>query len=737
MQRRADSPVRNVGWATLAFVLASAVSPVPEDPAGGGQGERRLEELSLEELLRLPVYAPTKLAERVEEATGSVSLITRSLIESYGWLSLNEVLYTLPGFTPSAQFERRTVGARGLYGPWGNNELLVLFDGVSHNDPVTGSAYTWEITPLFLAEAIEVVRGPGASLYGPNAMQGVVAIRSVSAGEDPFTRGDIRLGTFGRRIYEVMGGARTPLVSMVLGFNRDEFRGENRPSYDLSGRRDAGGNLRQFATFEGRNSSYFLAKLEGRGQLQGWGLQLHNQTWDYGAGLGYIHLIPDVPDSFQESRQLLTATYRTPSEDAVWQHEYVLRLQRHHYLWDVRLVPGDVFPSHPGGITEDLAYHVDELFGRAQLSLGGEGFGRVIGGAEYSLLLYNGDEAHHINADLAGELINGFPPSLPGPVTVGPFLEGMRGRPLHRIGLFAEWVSRAFLNEVISLTAGLRYDNRFFEFLDVFTEDRPVRFSSFQQLSPRLTVRAIPIAPLTVRATVGWAFRDPAADELFASNSLLALGGVGRLQPESNTSYELGLAYQLTKALRAQATGFLLRFRDQLGYSSEGITRNLYSRDTAGLEAELLLGTGPGRYGNLSGFANSAWVHLLEETVSDPAFTSQQDRLTWAPSHTAKVGLSYAYGRFSLSLQGRYQGRVFRKDSDLINPENRTLRPDLLPDWLTLDATAGFEVASELTLRAKGTNLFDVQGRLVKIQDAPFDYLIEGRQLWAGVELRL
>ncbi len=722
---------RAAALACLALSLpARGAEPEPGDEEG-------LKDLTLEELLRLPVYAPTKLAEPARSATGSVSLITRSMMDSFGWSTLNDVLYALPGFYPSADFERRTVGARGLYEPWGNNRLLLLFDGAYHNDPVTGSAYTWEPTPLFLAESVEVIRGPGASLYGANAMNGVVAVHSVSAGEEPTVRGNIRIGTAGRRSYGLLGAAQAPLASVVLGLNWSETQGENRPSYDLSGRRDGNGELRQFPAREAGSSLFFLGKLEGRERLRGFGLQLHHQTWDYQSRLGYILFAPDGPDSFQESRQILTASYRTPSGEATWQQEYVLRLQRHHYLWNVRVVPGDMFPSLPGGITEGLTYYLDEVFGRAQLSYGGQGWGRVVAGSEYSLLLYGGDQAHFLNADLAGEPVDGFPPQLPGPVPVGPFLEGMQGRPLHRLGVFAEWVSGPLLDERLSFTAGARYDRRFFEYLDIFSPERPLRSLAFQQLSPRVTALVTPLPALTVRGTMGWAFRDPAADELFASNSLLAVGGVGRLRPESSATYELGLAWQATPALRAQATGFLLRFKDQIGYSSESVTLNLYSRSTAGLEGELLVGTGLGPLGRLNGYASGSWTALLDETVSDPAFTSQMDRLTWAPALTAKAGLSYTYRRVNLALQARYQGAVLRKDSDMVDPENLALRGAAVAPWLSADATAGLELAPWVTLRAKCSNLFDAQGHLVKIQDAPFDYPIRGRQLWAGVELRM
>jgi outer membrane receptor protein involved in Fe transport len=137
--------------------------------------------LSLEELLNLGIESASKISQRAQEAPSVVSVVTRDQMELFGWTHLNEILFRQPSFFPSQDYERVTVGARGLFESWNSNHLLLLIDGVPYNDNETGGAYTWEITPLFLAKSVEIIRGPGSALYGSNAANGVIAINTLSA----------------------------------------------------------------------------------------------------------------------------------------------------------------------------------------------------------------------------------------------------------------------------------------------------------------------------------------------------------------------------------------------------------------------------------------------------------------------------------------------------------------------------------------------------------------------------
>ena len=98
----------------------------------------------------------TKIAKKTSEAPNIVSVISHKEISDYGRTSINDILYQLPGFSPSQDYDRRTVSSRGVYEGWNNNHLLVLMDGIQFNDSLYGSAYTWEITPLNMIKSLEV-----------------------------------------------------------------------------------------------------------------------------------------------------------------------------------------------------------------------------------------------------------------------------------------------------------------------------------------------------------------------------------------------------------------------------------------------------------------------------------------------------------------------------------------------------------------------------------------------------
>ena len=89
------------------------------------------------------VFIATKKKQRIREAPNIVSTISDKQIRDFGRNSLNDILYQLPGFSPSRVNERKTVSSRGLFEGWNNNHLLMLVDGVQHNELFYGSALTW------------------------------------------------------------------------------------------------------------------------------------------------------------------------------------------------------------------------------------------------------------------------------------------------------------------------------------------------------------------------------------------------------------------------------------------------------------------------------------------------------------------------------------------------------------------------------------------------------------------
>jgi len=120
------------------------------------------------------VVTADRKARSVDATLAPVSIITRKDIEQYQATSLPDVLRRLPGITLSnsgGAGKATSVFIRGTH----SSHVLVLVDGIKMGSATTGSV-AFEDLPLDQVERIEVVRGPRSSLYGSEAIGGVIQI---------------------------------------------------------------------------------------------------------------------------------------------------------------------------------------------------------------------------------------------------------------------------------------------------------------------------------------------------------------------------------------------------------------------------------------------------------------------------------------------------------------------------------------------------------------------------------
>jgi len=161
-----------------AFAVASAYS----DPSPPSQD---LTQLSIEELMQIEVVTASKKAQPVWDVPASVYVITAEDIHRMGATSIPEVLRLVPGVHVGIiDASKWSVAVRGFNGRY-SNKLLVLMDGRSVYTPFFSGVYWDAQPPLFMEdiERIEVIRGPGAALWGANAVNGVINIITKSAGK--------------------------------------------------------------------------------------------------------------------------------------------------------------------------------------------------------------------------------------------------------------------------------------------------------------------------------------------------------------------------------------------------------------------------------------------------------------------------------------------------------------------------------------------------------------------------
>ena len=212
---------RTIGNVSIALAIhSSAIS----------QDTKDLLNMSLDELMNIEITSASKISVKVSEAPSIISVFTNEQIDTYGWTSIEDMLKSQPGFSPTQDYDRKTVSSRGLFEGWNNNHLLMLIDGIPFNDNLYGSAYTWEITPIFFAKSVEILRGPGSALYGSNATNGVTAINTVSAADlENNSHAEVKFGNFNTKVFDLLGGYSTEKMSIVLGFNAYSTDGN---SYD-------------------------------------------------------------------------------------------------------------------------------------------------------------------------------------------------------------------------------------------------------------------------------------------------------------------------------------------------------------------------------------------------------------------------------------------------------------------------------------------------------------------------
>lgn len=156
-------------------------------------------DLGFEDLLEVTVISASKTPTRLMETAAAVSVITREDIERSGACSVPEVLRTVPGLhVAQIDANRWAVTVRGFNGQTAN-KLLVMIDGRSVYTPTFSGTY-WDALDVSLEEIerIEVVRGPGAALWGANAVNGVINIITKSALTDHGSDVTAWLGTHER-----------------------------------------------------------------------------------------------------------------------------------------------------------------------------------------------------------------------------------------------------------------------------------------------------------------------------------------------------------------------------------------------------------------------------------------------------------------------------------------------------------------------------------------------------------
>jgi iron complex outermembrane receptor protein len=188
MKRRAVALVLAV---TAGAVAASSANAQDTESAAVARPSARsprvdddLTRLTLEQLMDIEVTSASRKREALARSPAALYVVTREDIRRSGVTSLAEVLRQVPGLQVARiNSNQWAISARGFNGRFAN-KLLILVDGRTVYTPLFSGVYWEELDmPLPDVERIEVIRGPGAALWGANAVNGVINILTRPASE--------------------------------------------------------------------------------------------------------------------------------------------------------------------------------------------------------------------------------------------------------------------------------------------------------------------------------------------------------------------------------------------------------------------------------------------------------------------------------------------------------------------------------------------------------------------------
>jgi iron complex outermembrane receptor protein len=199
----------------LAGAACGQDQPTGPAAANGGAGPSRVEDLrdlSIDQLAQIQVTSVAKSPEPLSDAPAAIYVITHDDIIRSGAISLPEILRLAPNLdVVQTSASSYIITARGFSGDATaqnfTNKLLVLIDGRSVYTPLYSGVY-WDVqdVPPEDIERIEVISGPGATLWGANAVNGVINIITRPSSQTQGGLIDVAGGSLGTSVGVQYGG---------------------------------------------------------------------------------------------------------------------------------------------------------------------------------------------------------------------------------------------------------------------------------------------------------------------------------------------------------------------------------------------------------------------------------------------------------------------------------------------------------------------------------------------------
>ncbi len=521
-------------------------------------------------------------------------------------------------------------------------------------------------------ERIEVLKGPASSLYGGEAMGGVVNIITKKNTEELTGMVDIGIGSFNTNFQKAaIGGRVKEKIDFDLSARRyeqdDDFTMGNGETRANTSYQTQNGNLRLGVDFADSwridlsTDLYQGRDIESPGDISYGDTRAGYKDIDrYGADL-------TVGGELGPNNEISLTFYRT--------RELTENYDHHYYGTPVPTYEGYDSETNWFGVQLKDTYTWEDH--------------RFITGIDYQDI---SSESRSYNTDGTRK----------APWSPDEGRENWAG--------YLETVWK-LMDKKLTATVGGRYDT-----FEVETEKTPYKTDftpnaeNFSTFSPRAGLNYLTNQGLRFHTTVGKAFVPPAAGEL-AGYSESVVGSVTmitqgnpNLDPESSITYDLGVGYdQSLWGLSVDFTYFHTDVDDKITRVTSGSTtsyENTLSAEMNGLESTLSFDLGVPLHWErtLSFFVNATHMFDAEEEQSDGTMV---DILNVA-KHTINYGIQYDDGRVDGKIHCRNQGRM--KDIDWTAAGYPEIE---YPSFTVVDLMVGFNFLDNHRLTLKADNLFD------------------------------
>ncbi len=419
-----------------------------------------LRALDLTELMETRVYSGERQLKKLSESAANMLVITDEDIARTGAKMLSDLLWMTAGVQVQVKNNNRhTAWFRGVQTEF-NNKVALLIDGVPMRDLFGGFKLDEEI-PLDSIKRIEIIRGPGSTLYGANAFSGVISIFTYSPGErKPANQVTLMAGNAATFSTYVRGETELEQAYLQLQAKYFDTNGQA-PIHDRHGRINNTDNPQQ-------SLDYLQFKASSKDQnLHFSALYSNFENLNVNKGL-------ENPSQRDFSRYSFNLNYTQKLQEA-------LSAQWHlYYTRNDRLERDIQYDIHKGAVLEDFSFNDDvSLLGLQSIwNYNGHPQHALVTGVDVqheSLL-----ESTFTNAD------TGFVDSF----VLNPAYHDLSQT---NVALFAQY-SYTLTSQKTMLTGGLRYDH-----LDMFSNQLNYRLGLTHRFNQRLSAKLL----------YGTAFRSP------------------------------------------------------------------------------------------------------------------------------------------------------------------------------------------------------------------------------------